>query len=252
MDEIGLLVYPPPRVEVVQHPDGEILVVHIRRSQTLVPCIESKERVFYVRLYDSTKAVPPYLVHDLLLGRRQHPRLEARLRDVNAIAADSTGTAGLVAIMDVQNTSLVRAPKVVCGVIGYGSPRNFPTDSRTSTTLFPDFRSHLDVRTQRRHPHQLIHAAGFNMAAQRNQIQSSSVDLAPFESGRFNLGLRLPPQPPRMSWSGAIYFVAEGSPPEWYELRCQYDFSASRCHKGRVRRVGGYERPHVSIRAAMK
>lgn len=249
LDEIGVLLQPPPRVEVVAHPRGEILIVGVRRSPHLIPCIESKERVYYIRVYDSTKHVPPYLVHDLLLGRRQHPRLEARLESLSAHPIDSTRTAGLVALVEVQNTSLVWARNIVCGLVGYGDRRGWDSNRRASRTLLPDFRSNLDVRPQRRYPHELLHITGFSMGSQRTRGQHSIVDLAPFETGSFNLGLKLPPEPLRVSWSGAIYFVAEGSPAVWLEVSCRYDIRGNaRAERARLRTVPHYERARVAMR----
>jgi hypothetical protein len=67
---------PPPRIQVVNHPMGPILVVAVGRSPEFVPCIEARQEKFFLRVHQTTFEAPPFLISDLLLGRRQHPTIE--------------------------------------------------------------------------------------------------------------------------------------------------------------------------------
>jgi len=65
-----------PRFHVIDHTKGKVLVVAVGRSLRLVPVREGQDLVYYFRFYHQTLKAPPYLVSDLMLGRRQGPMVK--------------------------------------------------------------------------------------------------------------------------------------------------------------------------------
>jgi len=55
---------------------GLIMFVAVRRSPTLVAAVHSK---FFLRQHDCTREIEPFLLADLMLGRRQQPNFRARI-----------------------------------------------------------------------------------------------------------------------------------------------------------------------------
>ena len=64
---------PVPKFQVLQHPNGEVLICVARRSLNLIPQIENQQLVYYLRIHEQTLKAPEYLMSDLLLGRKQKP-----------------------------------------------------------------------------------------------------------------------------------------------------------------------------------
>lgn len=69
---------PPPRIIEAQAGGKTILAVAVARAPRLVPLVEKGELIYRIRLGDSNVTVPPWLMSDLILGRRNAPQLEMR------------------------------------------------------------------------------------------------------------------------------------------------------------------------------
>ena len=59
-----------------------MLAITVVRAPSLVPCVESRALKYFFRIGDSTLEIPQYLIADLVLGRRQHPLLDAHYHHV--------------------------------------------------------------------------------------------------------------------------------------------------------------------------
>lgn len=68
-------MHPFPKIGGIEVDGKYVVFIAISRSSTLVPCIEPGKGgiVHYLRFYGRSDAVPPYLLADLLHGRRQRP-----------------------------------------------------------------------------------------------------------------------------------------------------------------------------------
>jgi hypothetical protein len=64
---------PPPSISRVDHANGTVLVIAVARAPQLIPYVESGEVCYSIRINDSTCNIPPFLISDLVLGRRSHP-----------------------------------------------------------------------------------------------------------------------------------------------------------------------------------
>jgi hypothetical protein len=76
LDNMGGFFSPLPRYQIIPHPQGSVLAIAVARAPSLVPCIEQGAQKYFFRIGESTLAIPDYLIADLVLGRRQHPRLD--------------------------------------------------------------------------------------------------------------------------------------------------------------------------------
>lgn len=89
LSDLAGYLHPSPRIWTVAVGSLEVLIVAMPRIGGLCPCIESGRVLYFRRLGDSTVPVDPYLLADLMLGRRQRPELVLRVDDVRLAAADT-------------------------------------------------------------------------------------------------------------------------------------------------------------------
>jgi hypothetical protein len=118
---------PPPRIIETKANGKLVLVVAVARAPRLVPLVSKGELIYRIRLGDSNLTVPPWLMSDLVLGRRNAPQLEIRSSRgefrgqpeelvVNILA-------GTVAIeLEIENAGLLDAEGVRIGLVGWITP----------------------------------------------------------------------------------------------------------------------------------
>jgi hypothetical protein len=106
----------PPRVEVVDHPEGMVLAIGVERAPDLIPFNQSGwGPIYLVRSFDSTIALADVVAADLVLGRRARPTLELRAHlDYRSPTAMAQGSLQLM--MTVENLGLVWADDVRVGL----------------------------------------------------------------------------------------------------------------------------------------
>jgi len=70
---------PAPRILTAQARGVTVLLIATARAPRLVPITLKRELVYYIRIGDSNFLAPPFLLSDLVLGRRNHPVLQLGL-----------------------------------------------------------------------------------------------------------------------------------------------------------------------------
>jgi hypothetical protein len=205
IDDLAGQLVPFPRFQVLQVDGCEVLIVATGRAPTLVPCFERGARVYYLRVGDATKAVPDYLLSDLLVGRRAHPVLAVR-GYCQATAQAHLGRSDIGFWLTVENQGFVPAPDLRVGLIAWGQP--FAADNPVASDHLRSFVEQqrcadtIDGKEMR-----LVHWA------------YRGNEWAPFEERQFGMGptLKLPAGALERPMSSALYLLARGHPPEWYQ-----------------------------------
>lgn len=160
---------PVPRLRSL-HVDGQaVLIVATPRSPVLIQLQGPAGPLCYIRIGDSNFEAPPYLVTDLVLGRRNHPVLRPRfivpiepqgpwdshLPNIGTIELDLKAT--------IENHSLVFAEDVRCGLVSWATPRR-PVNPADRQGVPASLKAYLDVqqpeaslRGPQQPPWQLLH-----------------------------------------------------------------------------------------------
>jgi hypothetical protein len=213
---------PPPRFRCLPVESGrEVLLIAVARAPQLVPCYEAGETKYFLRFHDSTPEVPPYLISDLVLGRRQHPIVNPELHEVTVTfellpGADIAETASLSFRLSVENRSLVLARALEVGLVGWSWPLPHCIPLPDTRLIGAHLREHIDIPT----------TAG---KAHLKYCRTKSLDLGPFDATfPMDVGpLRVPcyqiqncdPMPLSVyRLSAALYLMPSGSPPSWFEI----------------------------------
>lgn len=203
---------PVPRFYVIDHPEGNVLVVVTARSLGVVPCLEDGRIIYYFRIHDQTLKAPEYLVSDILLGRRRQPHLqvtEFSLKDISTTRDTGSNTHDLVflPVFKVENQGLLRARNVRVGIVSLDkSPWN---NKQLLSTYLLSF----------------VNLGGQSIEECSHKV-TSVADIEPFSVSFFkgfggfqiplatNHGWKTP-----YCWKAALYVTAEDSSPTWYQLR---------------------------------
>jgi len=207
---------PPPRFQVVQHSDGDVLVASTDRSLGLVPCVEAGQLVYYLRLHDQTLRAPEYLVSDILLGRRQQPYF--RIADCSLVGLGTHREAGsgeydlyFSPLFTCENDSLFRSDYMRVGIVSWSK---HPVGRGT---LSKHLLSHIEVRDvdEQRYsgPCNLVHVVKvfpgigpFDVGVFK-EIDTHTVPLSVHD--RWYIPYR---------WKAALYLMSDESVPVWYQL----------------------------------
>lgn len=247
---------PAPRFRTIPiAPGRQVLLIATARAPQLIPCREGTDLKYYLRFHDSTPEVPAYLVSDLLLGRRQHPRLTLELTRVVGKVDRWKGVLNeplvinLLLDFQIENASLATTGDVGVGVVGW-------TLQERRSSISQHLLSYVDasvppVWTQNPLTWSLAHTTA------RQQRQALG-PLFPSDVGEVRSlgGVTVPPHPDA-TVRLAAYVHAAGSPPVWFQLEVETDGtplnaeqsefearSASLTALGPGRRPGlGYQRP---------
>lgn len=209
---ISLRISPSPRFYVLPHPKGSVLIIAVYRSSLLVPCIESNREIYYLRVHDETLAAPPYLISDLLLGRRQHPMLNLYAGILELVSLTDPGANYNLTIrlrFGIENEGMSWAEGILIGTVFW----SIGDESRLGQSL----RASLDLRkpdTER------FTRANFRICHNTQMIDP----IRPFASAVM-ISDRLIILPlsglvgwyAPYRWKAAVYVIAKASPPTWYQ-----------------------------------
>ena len=111
----------PARIHTVTHGEHTLLVVAVQRAPNLVPLVHKSRAAYFLRIGHQTPQVEDYLVADLVLGRRVHPRLTLNAQVWNFIDAEGGQYSNLTIICNATNESLVWIENATSYLVGYGS-----------------------------------------------------------------------------------------------------------------------------------
>ena len=178
------------------------------RAPLLVQC----DGDYYLRIGDSTRKVPPYLLSDLLVGRRADPLLQVR-------RVGGSANASLVHFnVELENVGMNPAEGVAVGLFSWAmTPENRGKYRRASSEM----RSFFDVVDEPQP--QTAYGEALIVAHTRSRPENS-VDIAAFETKTIGADSLLEHQESRdIPMRSALYVVARGHPAVWYQLHggCQ-------------------------------
>ncbi|MEQ1501352.1 MAG: ATP-binding protein [Myxococcota bacterium] len=206
LQQLRLSLHPPPRIHALDCNGGSIGVIAVARAEGAVFCLEREQRVYYVRLHDSTAGAPAYLVEDVLLGRRRRPMFDLALSEVRLVRED-WGFATEFGIR-VTNTGLVWMHSVRAALVGYFDQPHAPEVGEV-------IGSYLDVRGQGAGPSRPgVRWFDVGPVAVRDH-------LGPFEAltgtlPKPTVGIR--GHQNQLYWCGAILVLSLDQPPIWYQV----------------------------------
>jgi hypothetical protein len=218
---IAAFLNPPPRIITVGYTNGYVLVIAVDRSTGLVSINEAGSLVYYLRIHDQTLKAPAYLVSDLVLGRRQQPDLritDCHLSGLHLSTHPTTHDGNIVFTLSItyENSSLVWAHSVQLGLVAI-----VQGSSLVQLPISSHLRSYVDVQVDAEPPafqYKLANASGYTPEV--NLDPFSAVTIAPFE-------VTIPHCVREYwydyDWEVAVYLLAEGSQPVWYQLSLQVD-----------------------------
>lgn len=207
---------PPPRFQVVPHPLGEILVIAVDRAPQLVPCIESRELKYFLRIHTSTLEVPSFLISDLVLGRRKHPAIGVTLQ--RAIWGEGryrpptfAPTLALKLELRIENHALFRVERLAFGVVGWS----------LGTAQPPPFNQHLQAHVDAGEtPGWSNGPARWRLVHEPREVEV----LPPFhQQERKDAGQLIVPHHVDGTFGCGLYVLPEGAPPTWFQLELRTD-----------------------------
>jgi hypothetical protein len=217
-DCIGTLsapLSPPHRIQKVPHPDGLIVAIAVPRTIGLVYCFVNNRRTYYLRRHDETFEAPEYLVNDLLIGRRQEPRLEilnvptkVHIGSINGmLSREFYFQVGLA----IENTNLAWAEDVRFGFIGWSR-----WIMNEASSLSNQLRSYIDVEN-------VAHPDLYKLVA-LSQYQIKAGNLGAFDIlhqkyiYHFTMPFVHQYKWLDYDWEGTIYLIAKNTRPVWYQI----------------------------------
>lgn len=240
--DMAPFLVPSPRVQIVSHENGSVLVIAVARASQLVHCTEAGETQYFLRFHESTKRFPDYLLSDLLLGRRQQPILDLSVRPaLDHLALVPGPIRSLAFYFSVENAGLVAAEQVQVGMIGW-------TLKQPSIPINKHLLTHLDVEevsSDWQLKHLVVQPSGGELTFFLPPFARNTKAL-PTEKYIF------PASSPMLQISAAAYVLAKAAAPIWFEFSFTYqsdgvsqDDWIQNCE---IRRVIG-RRPQVSVKA---
>lgn len=208
---------PPPRFRVVTHAAGEVLLVAVARPPQFVPCVESRQLKYFLRIHETTIEVPSFLISDLVLGRRQHPILSLeptggmwRLELFGATRGPVPQFAirNLRTSLLLENTSLVPAEEVEVGLVAW-------TLAEDEVRINSHLQAYVDANEVPQPPSRVGHLR-WTLTHFLNQSRIQHV--VPFRQIRCEIAGPTIPRDGLQSISCGLYLLAPGSPPTWFEM----------------------------------
>ncbi|MBN1872609.1 MAG: ATP-binding protein, partial [Anaerolineae bacterium] len=225
LTEIAHYFSPPPRFQVLKHPDGYVLIAVTDRSLGLVPCRERGELIYYIRFHDQmldnkTLKVPEYLMADLVLGRRQRPQLHIKqLTLLLTVSEKQQSNSRLLKFgmnFTIENESLSWANEVKLGVVRQILHPPMPLSNH--------LLSYVDVQENNKqftgdHEYSINHS----MVSNNPRLDSA---LDPFSILHFTIPgnvipIRVLDKFYRYTWQAAVYVMSKETPPLWYQVQLE-------------------------------
>lgn len=208
LDPLAGFFSPPPRIESVNHPNGEVLFVATSRAPALI----QTDGIYYLRFHDQTKKVPDYLISDLVLGRRQHPNLDLS-KAIGLARGIMNDRSGLILkfVLEgtIQNVGMTWARETDVGLVGCSMGWNQAINEGLSSfvTILPQEQRHAVANIG--FIHVTISLGEIQPFGNQNFRISQDVELpVTFADWRY-----VP-----CVWHGALYLLTRGSPPLWYQV----------------------------------
>ena len=197
--------------------DSQVLVIYTDRSLGLIPCIESNTQNYYFRLYDQTLPAPDYLIADLVLGKRQHPYLDATKIHFGNITFPDYDSHEIFLKFDVvftlENESFVWAEDIRLGFIGF-----FSEPKREKYPLGRHLLSYIDVQKFENEMFQELCTLSHIIFA-TPKMEPFTVQTLSNYSKQFSLPIRRGFMWLGYSWKAAMYVISNQSPPLWYQIQ---------------------------------
>lgn len=209
---------PVPKFQVLQHPNGEVLICVVQRSLNLIPQIENQQLVYYLRIHEQTLKAPEYLISDLLLGHKQKPDFD--IVDYKAFnfrrileSSNNSMDLGFDLRIKCESRNIVWAEESRWGIITWAQTKelmqtgivNQPSSHLLSFVDVADLPAENQTR-----PGVLLHFS--------NNLNINN----PFDTGQVAVPLitpiRLGDQWFSYNCMAALYLVAKNSPPLWYQI----------------------------------
>lgn len=189
----------PPRIKVVDHPAGSVLVIGVERAPDLIPVFEAGGApVYFVRTFDGTTALSDVVASDLLVGRRARLSIGLTLK----LEEQGRGPQGisLHVTLRIQNEGLVWIEDLRAGVL-------FRSASCRDAGL--GLAPHLAREVDADEPSCVHHLT----APHENHAWSALPPMA--ETGAGPTRLVVPCRAGEFAM--AAYVVAKGHPPQWWQ-----------------------------------
>lgn len=205
---IAHFLSPPARVQGVQHPHGDVLVVGVAKAPLLVDVTEGKRQLTYLRNGHSTFAVSEALQVDLRLGRRVHPQLSLSGRHTG-FGSEQALMSTLRMELSIQNNGLVWVSEGICGWVGYAHEKQNQTEVPADGLL-----RHLDVSAL---ADSWAQPARLVMRIERLDV------LQPFRRRTLSVPIVVPTplrSSERFVWHGVAFVVPRDSPPTFMQIDC--------------------------------
>jgi schlafen family protein len=197
---------PLPRIHVVNHPSGPVLVLAVARSPVLVPCVESGRIGYFLRLNQSTLPAPDFLLSDLVLGRRRQPAIDVTVSMEQPPPLLREPKCNSTLYVTVENVGLVHVESLNVGIVSW-VPAN----------IGPEINRHLMSYLE--HPER-VHLGGYDWVLRHlicKPIDPSASKLPPFAKASFKTNdLLLLFSATQLRVEAAIYVVPKDSSPLWF------------------------------------
>jgi hypothetical protein len=204
LGELAGAFSPLPRIRPMTVQGKNLLLVGVARGPRLIEC----DGGYHLRFGDSTRKMPAYLINDLVLGRRSHPVLELRLAHY---APPDGRQVGDVRSFEFQitNVGLTPASDIILGIVTWAETSYLPQVASDYLRSFVTLEGQPVARD-----------SGQSMLPVHVQGQGSA-SLAAFQRTKIEteqIRIKAPDRPVTVRM--AVYVVAAGHPPDWY----QYDW----------------------------
>lgn len=252
---------PLPRIIVL---DPGLVLIAVQRSEILVPVVVAeKGPTYFLRFYGSTQVVPGYLLADLVLGRRQRPRLDVRIATATVgrrvqdgqllsetrrrqLARERKEPWSVSVSLEIHNSGLVWAEGLRSGIVLHGAVVD--VDSRGRPAKGPEQRIPPSIRASITGHH----VDAFHL---EHRVLDRQGDLAPFDTMRLDGITGFTPSIEdaatrrnqessdwwqrkhpgkgrpvtfehsdwRVHWKAPLYILARNAPPSWYQIDLVFD-----------------------------
>ncbi len=218
-----------PRITTATLDGRDVLLVAVPRCRSLVPVVKNRAPVYYLRLGDTTLAMPPYLVSDLMLARRHEPQLA--LTEVTGVLSPPryegrTCVQAPVLRLTIafENAGLSFASDVRAGLVAWSIPPALPAPLFLAQSVAATKTPSLATVSE----WVLAHLRPMAQAALPERSGNSPLDLGPFDAVPSQLLAPWPlPLPPddrtSIGLGAALYLVARDATPWWFQLLFSYD-----------------------------
>lgn len=208
-----------PRIEPARFIEadagGFYVMMGVQRASRLVQVAEPDQLMFYLRVHDTTTYAPDYLAADLVLGRRQQPRIEVEEMPVAVVrGGPENDVKDFSARLYLHNVGFSWLVKPIAGFISPHFPR--------APTLPPHLEAEVRVVRPMR---------GAMPWLSRGQIsfpRTLGNEVPPLERVSIH-GPRVATtdlEQRTLLWAAALYVVCFNQEPNWYQVVVLWDGEA--------------------------